>query len=188
VSYRQKGNGWVVEIYDPIKKRKRHVKPSDFGMDPPRTERHARALERAALNARDQSRPGGTEETCESFTRRWTDDYAARRGESTREHNRERIKAFGEEHAGRTLRAISRDEAREWANKRPGTVPALRAMFTDALDDRLVDDNPFARLGLSQPKGREGITVLSLTPRRSTSSRRWPSRFTARSSVASSRP
>jgi hypothetical protein len=56
VSYRQKGNGWVVEIYDPIKTRKRHVKPSDFGMDPPRTERHARALERAALNARDQSR------------------------------------------------------------------------------------------------------------------------------------
>jgi hypothetical protein len=34
-------------------------------------------------------------------------------------------------------------------------------MFNDALDDRLVDDNPFARLGLPQPKGREGITVLN---------------------------
>ena len=161
MSYRKKGNGWVVEIYDPMTKRKRHVKPSDFGIDPPRTERQARALERAALNARDQTRPGGADETCGSFARRWADDYGARRGESTREHNRERVKAFGDQYADRTLRSISREEARNWAGERAGTVPALRAMFNDAVEDKLVNDNPFARLGLAQPEGRSRITVLT---------------------------
>src|SRR5262245_48661102 len=54
MSYRQKPNGtWVVEIYDPATKEKTHVKARDYGMQVPRTERQAKALERAALNARD---------------------------------------------------------------------------------------------------------------------------------------
>jgi hypothetical protein len=28
-------------------------------------------------------------------------------------------------------------------------MPALRAMFSDAVDDKLADENPFARLGLA---------------------------------------
>lgn len=129
-------------------------------------QRWAEALERAALNARDARRPGQGEETCDSFATRWPDDYrrgkkGRLRAESTAEHNRERVKAFGTAHAGRPLRSISRGEARAWANAHPGTVPALRAMFNDALDDGLCDLNPFAKLGLDQSKGREDIVVLT---------------------------
>ena len=34
-------------------------------------------------------------------------------------------------------------------------------MFNDARRDGLVDDNPFAALGLERSHGREGITVLT---------------------------
>ena len=33
MSIRPKGTTWVVEIYDPATKSKKHVKPSDFGME-----------------------------------------------------------------------------------------------------------------------------------------------------------
>ena len=163
----------IVEVYDPTTKTKRHVKPADHGMDPApadaseRTlQRWAEALERAALNARDARRPGQGEETCESFATRWPDDYrrgkrGRPRGDSTVEHNRERVKAFGEAFAGRALRSISRKEARAWANAHRGTVPALRAMFNDALEDQLCDFNAFAKLGLERSRGRADIVVLT---------------------------
>lgn len=174
MSIRWKNDRPIVEIYDPVTKRKQHVKARDHGMAPPpagaseRTlKRWAEQLERAALNARDARRPGQQEETCDSFATRWPDDYKVGkrgkpRGRSTIEHNRERVRAFGREHAGRPLRAIERAEARKWANAHKATVPALRAMFNDALSDGLCDINPFAGLGLEQSKGREDITVLTL--------------------------
>ena len=165
MSYRQKRNGsWVVEVYDPKVKRKVHVRARDHGMEPPRTERHAKALERAALNARDTPRAGGRDETCGSFAERWPDDYGGRgRGESTRVHNRERVTTFGEheDFKDRPLRAVTREEGRDWAGEHPSTVPSLRAMFNDAIRDQLADENPFAKLGLEQTKGREDITVLT---------------------------
>jgi integrase len=174
MSYRQKRNGtWVVEIYDPKLKRKAHVRPRDHGMEPPRSERQAKALERAALNARDSRRAGAHDETCRSFAERWPDEYGGRgRGESTREHNRERVRLFGAPPAGdapddapdfsdRSLRSITREEGRTWAAQHPSMVPALRAMFNDAIRDKLADENPFAKLGLEQTKGREDITVLT---------------------------
>ncbi len=163
----------IVEVYDPTTKQKRHVKPSDHGMEAPPADaseralqRWAEALERAALNARDARRPGQGEETCDSFATRWPDDYrrgkrGRPRGDSTVEHNRERVKAFGDAYAGRPLRSVSRAEARAWANAHRGTVPALRAMFNDALEDQLCDFNPFAKLGLERSKGRADIVVLT---------------------------
>ena len=53
MSIRQKGASWIVEVYDPQTKRKQHVKAADHGMGVPRSERQAKALERAALNSRD---------------------------------------------------------------------------------------------------------------------------------------
>ena len=154
MSYRQKRNGsWVVEVYDPRVKRKVHVRARDHDMEPPRTERHAKALERAALNARDTPRTGGRDETCGSFAQRWPDDYGGRgRGESTRVHNRERVRTFGEyeDFKDRPLRAITREEGRDWAGEHPSTVPSLRAMFNDAIRDQLADENPFAKLGSSR--------------------------------------
>jgi len=129
-------------------------------------QRWAEALERAALNARDARLPGQGEETCDSFASRWPDDYrrgkkGRLRGDSTVEHNRERVRGFGAAHTGRPLRSIGQPEARSWANAHPGTVPALRAMFNDALEDGLCEVNPFAKLGLDRSKGREDIVVLT---------------------------
>jgi integrase len=162
MSYRQKPNGtWVVEIYDPASKAKKHVKASDHGMDPPRTERQAKALERAALNARDSRRVAAQDETCRSFAERWPNDYRRGRGEGTLERHRQSVKAFADHFSDRALRSIAREEGREWGQNKPWQVPALRAMFNDAVSDKLADDNPFAKLGLEQSKGREDITVLT---------------------------
>jgi integrase len=164
MSYRQKANGtWVVEMYDPATKQKTHVKARDYGMQVPRTERQAKALERAALNARDARRAGVRDETCGSFAGRWGDDYRRGRGEATLGRLRQSVRAFGayEDFRGRPMRSVARDEARAWSQKHPWQVPALRAMFNDALHDKIVDENPFAKLGLDQGGGREDITVLT---------------------------
>lgn len=159
MSVRRKGEGYVVEIYDPVSKRKQHVRARDFGMEPPTTERQAKALERAALNARDARRPGQGEETVDAFAARWTTDFP--RGESTNINRAERVRLFATEMKGRTLRSVTPTEARQFALAHPGRVPSLRAMFGDAALDRLVDDNPFAGLGGKQSEGRAGITVLT---------------------------
>jgi hypothetical protein len=159
VSVRRKNGSWVVEIYDAATKRKRHVRASDFGMEPPRNERQAMRLERLALNARDARRPGSRDETCDSFAERWTSDFP--RSPATDVHNRERVKPFGKAFAGRPLRSVTRQEARAWGQVNPMRVAAVRAMFSDAIDEGLVDANPFGRLGLKQADGRKDITVLT---------------------------
>jgi integrase len=162
VSIRWRNGKAIVEIYDPVKGAKVHVKPADFGVATPTNERQAARLERMALNARDKRRPGTGDETVGSFVERWPLDYTANRGESTRLHNAERVRAFGEEYEARTLRSVTRGEARAWTERRPGSLAALRAMFSDAVEDRLADDNPFAKLGLHGSRGRADITVLTL--------------------------
>jgi hypothetical protein len=153
LSVREKDGGWTVEVYDPATKAKRYVGRR-------KTERAARKLEREALNARDRRRGGG-EETVGSFAERWPTDYGPQRGESTRRHNAQQIRPFAREYRARRLRSITRDDAMTWASAHPSTMPALRAMFTDAFSAKLTDENPFARLGLRRSKGREDITVLT---------------------------
>ena len=161
MSIRPKGKSWVVEIYDPATQGKRHVKPGDYGMEVPTTERQAKAVERAALNARDTARPSSDEEAVGSFSQRWGTDYGKKRGESTIVHNDERVKDFAARYPDRTMRSITRAEGRAYGLEHPGCVPSLRAMFNDAKRDRLVDDNPFAALGIERSRGREDITVLT---------------------------
>jgi len=162
MSVRCKRDRWVVELYDSATKRKRHVRPGDFGLAPPRTRREAVALERLALAARDAGRVGRRDETVASFVARWPRDYAHGRGERTRRHNAERVRAFAEAFGERPLRSIARGDARSHAAAKPATVPALRAMFNDALADALVDENPFAKLGLARSGGREDVEVLTV--------------------------
>jgi integrase len=166
MSVRWKNGRPIVEIYDPITKRKQHVKARDHGLEAPAAgasrralERFAADLERAALNARDQRRPGTGDETVGSFAERWTRDYP--RGESTNKHNAERVRVFAKEHRGRTLRSITRAEARIWANANPSRLPAVRAMFSDAAEDGLCETNPFARLGHKQSKGGKHKSPLT---------------------------
>lgn len=169
MSVRERDGRWYVEIYDPDTRRKRQLNQREIralGFEPPTSERRAKRVERAALEEREGRRPGARDETCGSFATRWPDDYrrghrGRLRSDSTVEHNRERVKRFGQAHSDHSLRDFTRVQARGWANEHPSTVNALRAMFADAVEDNLADENPFARLGLEKGRGRGDITVLT---------------------------
>lgn len=158
----------IVEVWNPATGEKTHVKPRDYGMDfkglksgSKELKRAAQELEKLAELAMERGAPKATEETCDSFAARWIADYQQRRGEATQEVNRERLKKFALDFAGRPLGGIDRQEARQWARHNQYRLPAVRAMFNDAISDRIVDHNPFANLGLAESKGRKDIVVLS---------------------------
>jgi hypothetical protein len=137
---RNKRGKIIVEVYDPAVKAKIYVKPRDHGMRRPRNTRQANALEPAASNAiaaRSEVDPVN-EETLHSFLDpwsvderegrgRWTRDFASRRGDSTLVHYEERVRRFAERYADRTLRSITRTEARE--QERGPTVKRSRQRF-----------------------------------------------------------
>ena len=155
MSVRIKNGRPIIEVYDPALGSKRYVTQSEIralGFELPTSVRQARKIEREVLAAQERAGSRGGEETIGAFAARWPDDYRRGKGgrlrsEATVEHNRERVRRFGRDHGERTLRSFTRTEARRWANAHPSTVPALRAMFSDAVEDRLADENPFARLG-----------------------------------------
>ena len=169
MSVRIKNGRPVIEIYDPSRKDKRHVTRDEIralGFETPTTVRQARRIERDVLSAQQHGVRFGLDETIQAFATRWPDDYRRGKGgrfrsDSTAAHNRERVRRFAREHATRTLRSFTRVDARVWANNHPSTVPALRAMFSDAVEDKLANENPFARLGLANGRGREDIVVLT---------------------------
>jgi integrase len=161
MSVRRKDGGWIVEVYDPATKRKKHVKSKDHGMSTPRNERQAKALEHAALTARDTSSTGTNDETCDSFATRWPDDYP-RAAESTNKHNRECARKFAQDFAGRSLRSITAEEGREWAKTNMSRVREARTMYNDAIRAGLAATNPFACLGADHKRGRHDIVVLTL--------------------------
>lgn len=145
----RRGKRWVASGYDRALTRKRYLGTFD-------TKREA---ERAEAEWRVRSRPAGRE-TCDSFAERWPRDYPRPRA-STNEHNRERVKRFGEDFRGVKLAEVDRPTARAWAQKHRANLPAVRAMFGDAVRDGLVDANPFAELRLPGSKGRKHIVALT---------------------------
>jgi integrase len=121
-----------------------------------RTRTEAKA---AREEARTRLRRGMSGVTVAEFQRRWTTDpLFARPKESTNIHNRERTGAFVQRYGSLALDHVSDAVVAEWlaGGKRNGTVPALRAMFNDAMSakaGRLLERNPFAGLGLKRTKG-----------------------------------
>lgn len=165
----------IVEVYDPAKKDKVYVKPRDHGVAPPQNMRQAKALEQLALRAvADRSGRGGRDETLASFflepwsengrsgRGRWTRDFPNGRAESTLVHNSQRVRPFAERFRDRTLRSITRAEARRQANDHEATIAQLRTAWNDAARDGLIDENPFSCLGLERRRGRADIVPLTL--------------------------
>jgi hypothetical protein len=124
VRIRWKNGRPIVEIYDPITKLKQHVKARDHGIDPAargRQRAHVAAVGREARARRTQRPRRATARPVQGDLRQLRnplpDDYRHRKrgklcGRSTIEHNRERVKAFGNEYTGRPLRSVGRAEAR----------------------------------------------------------------------------
>jgi integrase len=98
--------------------------------------------------------------TVREFWADWTTDPLwLRPARSTNLHNLERTSKFVAVHGALPLRAISDEHVAAWlkGGRNRGTVPALRAFFNDAASapaGRLVDRNPFAKLGLRSSRGR----------------------------------
>lgn len=147
--FKRPSGRWAVQVWDPAKRRMRQVGTFD-------TRRQARSAEQAQR----PSAPG--RETVAAFAARWARDYP-RPAAATNRHNTERVGGFVAAHGHRRLGAVDAQLARRWASQRPTTVPALRAMWGDALTEGLVAANPFARLGLRQPRGRRDLPSDWLT-------------------------
>ena len=98
--------------------------------------------------------------TVREFWNDWTTDPLwLRPAASTNITNRACTHKFIAEHGDLPLRAIGDEHVAAWlkGGRNVGTVPALRAFFNDAMTapaGRLVDRNPFAKLGLRQSRGR----------------------------------
>lgn len=145
----RRGRKWTASGYDKALGRKRHLGTFD-------TKREAVAAE-AEWKLR---RKGTGSETCDRFAHRWTTDYPRPR-ESTNLHNAERVKRFAKDFAGIRLDDVDRPRAREWAIKHKQSLPAVRAMFTDAVNDGLCQVNPFSNLRLPGSRGRKDLIALT---------------------------
>jgi len=123
-----------------------------------------RALRRREREERERAQEG---ETLREFWERWTTDpLFARPKESTNVHNRERTKAFVERYGSMPMRAVGAEQVAEWlaGGQRNGQVPALRVMWNDARKTkagRVVDANPWEKLGLASTRGNRDETPAS---------------------------
>lgn len=184
--YRRPSGKYVVPIYDPVTRKKIRAWPGvpkgGFA-----TIEEAKAFKRR-MESEKQTR-GSSRETCGSFAKRWATDYPDKRGESTRLHNAERVRAFERDFKDMPLADVSRKVARLWAlgGAAPGDLEQLargwkgvkvdagrvvvpdhrsnlkvvRSMFSDAVRDNIASENPFARLGVEEGRGRSDIVVLT---------------------------
>jgi integrase len=146
---RRKGKRWVAEGYSRELKRKIHLGTYDL-----RREAVAREAEHKLT-----TRPTGRE-TIDSFAGRWVRDYPRPRL-SSNTSNTERVKPLIAELGDVRMTDLTRPMARAWALKHRWALPAARAMYADAMNDGLVDFNPFATLRLPGSAGRKHITALT---------------------------
>lgn len=86
--------------------------------------------------------------TCEDFATTWPVAYP-RADIATNRKRASAIKRFADSFAGRRLDSITRAEARAWALRNPHHLRYARELYADALDDEIVERNPFAGLRLS---------------------------------------
>ncbi|HTW42208.1 MAG TPA: site-specific integrase [Solirubrobacteraceae bacterium] len=121
-----------------------------------RTRREALQAEREALV---RVRPT-TDETVAQFVERWLRDFKRPRA-STNRHNAYMVKQLVAELGTMKMSDISRRLAREWALRHRASVPVVRALFNDALNEECVTTNPFADLRLDQRHGRRDLVALS---------------------------
>lgn len=101
-----------------------------------------------------------TDVTVHEFWERWTTDpLFARPKESSDIRRRERTKTFVERYSEIPIARVGDEIVAEWlaGGGRVGSVRGLCSMFNDAASvkaGRLIDRNPFEKLGISNGKGR----------------------------------
>ena len=125
-----------------------------------------RAARRAAEQAEAEAVLGRRRNAaiaCDAFVERWLREYP-READATNRTYRYATRHFVRDFAGVRLGDVDRLAARRWALQQPaGNVQVVRAMFTDAVNDGLVSENPFSNLRRPQSRGRRDIEVITET-------------------------
>lgn len=140
---------WIVQVWDSSRGCNQHVGSFDLKRDAEKA--HQKAMGKSTSSV-----------TVKEFAERWTIDYP-RPAASTNTHNRERVKRFAEAHGKKRMAQIDRRTARAWVLEHPSELSSLRAMFSDAAADDLIEVNPFKGLGLKQRKARRDLKPEWLT-------------------------
>jgi integrase len=153
---------WRAQVYDPATGENVSVAKV---LGRPRSE-STFATKREAKQAREQARARLQDDagerrrrvTVAEFSERWSrDKLFLRAKDSTNLVNAERIKGFVKAYGTVALEDVDDELVAEYLRSAAAsTVPALRAMFNDAMSPkagRLIDRNPFARLGLESSSG-----------------------------------
>ena len=138
----ERGEAFYVKVH---RGRGRYEHVGTFRWDEHGGKRAARrAAERAEADAHERRRNRKSVETC--------DEFAEERQDASRLPRRaQAVRARVPRHE---LADVDRPMARKFANARPRSAVVVRNMFSDAVDDGLIDANPFANLQLEQARGR----------------------------------
>jgi hypothetical protein len=154
---------WRAQVYDPATGKNLSVSgvlggPGTFATKTEAKQARERARERlGAVCARHV--------TVRAFWERWTTDpLFARPKESSDIRRRELTKSFAERYGDIPIRLVGDEIVADWlaGGGRAGSVQGLCSMFNDAASvkaGRLIDRNPFQKLGIS--RGRQtGVPVV----------------------------
>lgn len=133
------------------------------------------ATEDEAKAAEDRAKRGMKAESCDEFATRWIVDYP-RSKDSTVQTYKQALTRFRVDFAGvslagpledspwareKRLRGNDRQIARAWAQQNRHRAQVVRSMYEDAVNDGIVDANPFANLKLPASAGRKNIVALT---------------------------
>jgi integrase len=149
---------WRAQVYDPASKLNVSVSRVLGGPGTFKTKaeaKRAREQARARIESLDPREP-----TVREFWERWSNDpLFARPKESSDIRHREQTRTFVNRYGGLLLREVGDQVVADWlANGgTPTSIMGLSAMFNDAASvkaGRLIDRNPFQRLGISRGPGR----------------------------------
>lgn len=145
---------YLVPIVEPGGGRKWHTLPAGTSLNDAKQFKRDREADKRRLR-------GKKEQTVAEFAGTWVEKFP-RPSDSTNRHNRDQVRPFARDFATTNMREVPRGKARDWALEHRASVPALRAMFNDAISVDVCEFNPFANLRLPGSPGRKNIQVLTL--------------------------
>lgn len=145
----RRGDRWAVKVWQPAKQR--YLWVGTYA-----TQEEALAAERESVLVPKRLMP-----TIGEWGQIWLSDYA-RDAPATRLVYRQAVARITKDLGARRLDAVSRVEARQWANRWPRNISAVaRTMWEDAKDGEVVRLNPWANMKLRQSRGRKDIIALT---------------------------
>jgi len=149
---------WRAQVYDPSLGRNVSVSRILGGSGAFATKTEAKRAREKARERLETVQPSDL--TVRAFWERWTTDpLFARPKESSDIHRRELTKSFVDRFGDVPIRQVGDEIVAKWlaGGGRAGTVKGLCSMFNDAASmkaGRLIDRNPFEKLGISRGRGR----------------------------------